>query len=135
MTVVLMARDPGGLASMVAGLIEQNLERDPSRRRLLRPVVFSITVPDAGVSATVRVTRARVEVSDDASPSSQIGIVAGSTSVLELAAAPLRFGLPDPLRAPGRRVLRDVLRRRIRIRGMLRHPRLLGRVASLLSVA
>lgn len=135
MNVELIEGDPGGLASMIAGLIEQNLERDPSRRRLLRPVVFSISVPDADVSVTVRVAPDRVQVADGAGPACQIAIVADSASLLELAATPLRFGLPDPFLAPGRGIVRDVIRRRIRIRGMLRHPMLLGRVAALLSVA
>ena len=39
MTVVYGSDEPSGLASMVGGLIDQNLERDPSRLRLLAAVV------------------------------------------------------------------------------------------------
>ena len=134
MTVELTDREPSGLASMIAGLIEQNLERDPSRRRLLRPVLVSITAPDAEVAVTVRLAPGRVEVSDGADPTSELAIVADSSSLLELTAAPLRFGLPDVFKADGRAVARDVLARRIRIRGLFAHPRLLARVSSLLSV-
>jgi hypothetical protein len=133
-TVVLLDREPSGLASMIAGLIEQNLEREPSRRKLLHPVVVSISAPDAEVSVTIRLSPDRVEVSDGADPTSELAIVADSTSLLELTAAPLRFGLPDVFRPAGRAVAGDVLARRIRIRGMFAHPRVLARVSSLLSV-
>jgi hypothetical protein len=134
-SVVLVDREPSGLATMLAGLIEQNLERDPSRRRLLHPVLVTITAPDAGVSVTLRIEPERVEVADGADPTAELAIRADSSCLLALTAAPLRFGLPDPLRPAGRAVLRDVLARRVRIRGMLVHPRVLARVSSLLSVA
>ena len=134
MSVVLVDREPSGLATMLAGLIEQNLERDPSRRRLLHPVLVSITAPDAGVSVTLRIGPERVEVADGADPTAELAIRADSSHLLALTAAPLRFGLPDPLRPSGREVLRDVAARRVRIRGMLMHPRVLARVSSLLSV-
>ena len=135
MSVVLVDREPSGLATMLAGLIEQNLERDPARRELLHPVLVSIAAPDAGVSVTVRIAPERVEIADGADPTAELAITADSTALLALTSAPLRFGLPDPLRAGGRAVLRDVLARRVRIRGMLTHPRVLARVSSLLSVA
>jgi len=133
-SVVLVDGEPNGLATMLAGLIEQNLARDPSRRRLLHPVLVSITAPDAGVSVTLRIEREHVEVADGADPTAELGIVADSSRLLALTAAPLRFGLPDPLRPAGRAVLRDVLAKRVRIRGMLAHPRVLARISSLLSV-
>jgi hypothetical protein len=45
-----------GLAGIVEELVRQNLERDPSRRRLLRPTIVVLEASDAGVVATVRVT-------------------------------------------------------------------------------
>jgi len=126
---------PSGLASMVGGLIEQNLEREPARRRLLRPTVASITVPDAGVSITLRLGPGDIEIRDGADATAHVAIVADSERLLALTSAPLRFGLPDALDRRGRAVLRDVVSKRVRIRGMLRHPRRLARLSSLLSVA
>lgn len=120
---------------MVGGLIDQNLERDPTRRRLLRPSMATITVPDAGVAITVLTSSGGVEVRDGADPSPHVAITADSDRLLGLTSAPLRFGLPDPFDPRGRAVLRDVLSRRIRIRGILRHPRRLARLSALLSVA
>ncbi len=135
MTVVYVDDEPSGLATMVGGLIEQNIERDPARRRFLRPAVTSITVPDVGIAITVRTGTGDVEVRDGADPAAQIAITADSAELLELTSAPLRFGLPDLFDPAGRTVLRNVLSRRVRIRGLLRHPRRLARLSSLLSVA
>jgi hypothetical protein len=133
-TVVYADDEPSGLATMVGGLIEQNIERDPSRRRLLRPSVTSITVPDVGIAITVRTGAGDIEVRDGADATAQIAITADSTELLELTSAPLRFGLPDLFDPRGRAVLRNVLSRRVRISGLLRHPRRLARLSALLSV-
>lgn len=135
MRVVYGTEEPSGLAAMVGGLIDQNLERDPARMRLLRLSSATIAVPDAGVAITVRSSPGGVEVRDGADPAAQIAITADSDRLLGLTSAPLRFGLPDPFDPRGRAVLRDVLSGRVRIRGMLTHPRMLARLASLLSVA
>ena len=135
MSVVLVDREPSGLATMLADLIERNLQRDPDRRELLHPVLVSIAAPDAEVSVTLRIRPERVEIADGADPTADLAIVADSSALLGLTVAPLRFGLPDPFRPAGRAVLRDVLARRVRIRGMLVHPRVLARVSSLLSVS
>lgn len=134
MTVVYGTDEPSGLASMVGVLIEQNLERDPSRRRLLRPSSATITVPDAGVAITIRTGPGEVEVRDGADPDAQLRITADPERLLALTSAPLRFGLPDAFDARGRAVLGDVLSGRVRIHGLLTHPRRLARLSSLLSV-
>lgn len=133
MTVAYSNGEPSGLASMLGTLIEQNLSRDPPRRRLLRPAVYAMSALDAGVDVTVRVEPGRVTVTEGADPSAHVAVATDAERLLALAAAPLRFGLPDPLSAEGWRVLRDLLVRRLRVRGLLRHPRRLARLALLLS--
>ena len=133
MTVDYADADPSGLASMIGGLIEQNLERDPSRSRLLRPAVASIAAPDAGVAVTLRLEPERVLVADGAGEA-HLRIAASSAKLLELTAAPLRLGFPDALSRQGRAVLRDVLFGRVKIGGMLTHPVRLARLTMLLSV-
>jgi hypothetical protein len=127
--------EPSGLASMVGGLIEQNLARDPARRRLLRPSVAQIEASDAEVTITIRTEPGHVAIEDRGSADAHVTITADASRLLALTSAPLRFGLPDALDQRGRAVLGDVLARRIRIRGLLIHPRRVARLASLLSVA
>ncbi len=125
---------PSGLASLVGGLIQSNLARDPARRVLLRPARIGIAAPDAGVAVTLEIAADRVRVRDGVGPGAvAVLVTADSRSLLDLASAPLRLGLPDPLRPQGRRVLRAVLAGRVRVSGLLRHPLALSRLARLLS--
>lgn len=132
--VVLGRAGPSGLAAILGGLIEQNLAREPARARLLRRAVVAIAAIDAEVGITLRIQPDRVEIVDGLDDKAQIAITATSGDLLALTDVPLRFGLPDALRAQGRAVLRGVLSRRVLIRGMLAHPRRLARLTQLLSV-
>ncbi|MGZ5291005.1 MAG: hypothetical protein ACXWXQ_06460 [Actinomycetota bacterium] len=132
--VVVLDREPNGLAEMLGGLIRANLDRRPGRAALLRPAVIELEAADACVRASVRTAPGRVEIRNGAAnPGAHLSILADGPDLLALASAPLRFGLPDPLRGEGREVLRSVLGRRVRISGLLRHPVVLSRFARLLS--
>lgn len=133
--IAVVGREPSGLASMVADLIEQNLARDPTRRGLLRRSVAVLEAPDADVTVFLRIERDGVRVGDGDVPDAHLRIRSDSGRLLDLTTAPLRRGLPDPFRPEGRAILGGLLRRRIRIRGLLRHPRRLVRLTKLLSVA
>jgi hypothetical protein len=133
-TVTYADTSPSGIAVMLGTLIKQNLARDPSRRRLLRPSVVSISASDADVAVTLLIDRRGVRVREGDDPRAHLRLAADSAMLLALTAAPLRFGLPDPFRPEGRAVLGDLLRKRIRVRGMLLHPIRLARLSALLSV-
>jgi len=135
MTVTVVGPEPSGLASMVAELIEQNLARDPARRALLRPSVVVLDAPDADVTVFVRIGRDDVRVGDGDVPDAHIRVRSESGRLLELTTAPLRFGLPDPMKPQGRAVVWDLVRGRLHIRGLVAHPLRLARLTKLLSVA
>ena len=135
MTVTVVGGEPSGLASMVADLIEQNLARDPTRTALLRPSVAVLDAPDADVTVFLRIERGDVRVGDGDVPDAHVRIRSDSGRLLDLTTVPLRAGLPDPLRPEGRAIVGDLLRRHIRIRGLLRHPLRLVSLTKLLSVA
>ncbi len=133
--VELADAEPNGLASMLASLLEGNLARDPERARIVRRSVVELHALDAGVRVTVRMRPGRVAVANGpARPSADLVVHASSQGLLDLAAAPLRLGFPDPFSPRGRAVLREIAVRRVRVSGMLRHPVLLSRFARLLSV-
>ena len=134
MTVTYAEASPSGIAVMLGTLIEQNLDRDPSRRRLLRPSVVSISAPDAGVAVSLLIDGGGVRIVDGVDPRAHLRVAADSEKLLALTAAPLRFGLPDLFRPQGRAVLGDLLKRRIRVAGLVRHPVRLARLNALLSV-
>jgi hypothetical protein len=132
-TVEIFGPDRGGMVEMVGSLIRQNLERDPSRRRLLRPAVASIRATDADVTVAILVGEGTVRVSEGPLGRAHVRIEGTSIRLLELIGVPLRFGLPDLLTAEGRAATRDVLSGRIRIAGMLAHPVRLARLTMLVS--
>ena len=132
--VVQADPEPSGLAEMLGGLIAQNLERDPAREQLLRAALVGIEAPDAGVAVTLRLDPGRVLIDAGIDAGVQLRVVADSQRLLRLTASPLRLGLPDVFTPEGREVLGDVLARRVRIRGMISHPRRLARLTMLLSV-
>lgn len=132
--VRLEGAHPSGLAELVAGLLQQHLAREPGRASYLRPSVVVLSVPDAEVAVTVRLEPGGVRVADGAEPDAHLRIVAPSDRLVALAAAPLRAGVPDPLTRDGRAALADVLTGRVRVHGLLRHPRRLARFTSVLSV-
>ena len=131
--VVFLDAEPNGLASMVGGLIEQNLARDPGRARLLTGGSAVLVAPDADVEVSLRLGPGEVQVRNGADPGADLVVTADSGRLLGLAGAPLRFGLPDGVSTEGRAVLRDLAARRVRIRGMASHPGLLRRLTMLLS--
>jgi hypothetical protein len=125
---------PSGLAAILGGLIEQNLSREPARERLLRPSVISITAIDAEVGITLRIGRGRVEIVDGLDDHAPLSIAATSADLLAMTDVPLRFGFPDVFHAEGRKVLRDIISRRVLIHGLASHPRRLACLTMLLSV-
>jgi hypothetical protein len=126
---------PNGLASMLGVLIEQNLARDPGRRRLLRANVVTLRATDADVAVTLRVRPGGVEVANGAAGNAHLEVATDAHRLLDLAAVPLVMGLPDPLTARGREITGALVRRRLRVRGMVRHPVRLSRLNRLLSAA
>ena len=132
--VTLEGDDPSGLAELLAGLLSQQLAREPARAALLRPSVVVLSMPDAGVAVTVHLSPNHVRVVDGVAPGAHLRVVASADRVLALAASPLRAGLPDPLHREGRAALADVLRGRVRVHGMVRHLRRLARFTAQLSV-
>jgi hypothetical protein len=136
MNVVYADQEPNGLAAMVGGLIEANLRQHPDRRSLLRPAVVVLAASDAGVSVRIALSPNRVAVSNGPSRPGrpQVRVRADAESLLLLSSAPLRFGMPDPFSRDGRRVLSKVVRREIRISGLIAHPLMVARFSRLLSV-
>jgi hypothetical protein len=132
--VDLEGADPSGLAELLSGLIRQQLAREPSRAANLRPSVVVLEVPDAAVVVTVRIGSSHVRVLDGSAPDAHLRVVADADRLLALTAAPLRAGMPDPFRPAGRAAITDLLARRVRVHGLLRHPRRLARFTSLVSI-
>jgi len=135
-TVTYTDADPNGLSSMIGGLIEANLRANPDRAELLAPSTVELTAKDVEVSACIHISPVGVTVANQPGWSRvDLGVRAASSDLIALSAMPLLFGLPDPLRREGRAIIGKVLRGRIRVSGLVRHPVKLTRLTRLLSVS
>jgi hypothetical protein len=127
--------EPNGLAAMLGGLIEANLTAHPERRPLLQKrAIFAIVAPDVHVAVSIRLYRGTVTVRNGVVGRPDVTIRANSDDLVGLSAVPLRFGLPDVKTKEGRAVNRKLLKRELKVKGMLRHPVKLARLNRLLSV-
>lgn len=126
--------EPNGLAAMLGGLIEANLEAHPERAALLEPAVIGITAPDAEVSVTITMAPGRVALANGIQGRPNLFVQADSDVLIELSSVPLRFGLPDNMTRGGREVTGKLFKGTIKVRGMYRHVGKLARLNKLLSV-
>jgi hypothetical protein len=133
-TVSYADEEPNGLATMLGGLIEANLQAHPERERLLKPSVVVLTAPDAEVSVTLRTSPGRVDVSNGVKGRPDLMVRADSDTLIELSSVPLRFGLPDNMTKEGRAVTGKLVKGKIKVKGMARAPAKLARLNKLLSV-
>ena len=102
MILTVVSPEPSGLASLVADLIEQNLERAPERRALLRPSVVVLDAVDAEVTIFLRIEPGEVRVATSPTRTRGSG---DAERLLDLTTVPLRLGFPDVLRPEGRAVV------------------------------
>ena len=127
--------EPAGLTAMLGGILEGNLRDHPERERLLAPpMVASISVPDVDTEVAIRFAPDRIQVRTGPVSRSDVVVQADSELLMSLSTVPLRFGLPDLGTREGRHVVAQLLRRKLRIKGALRHPAKLARLNKLLSV-
>jgi hypothetical protein len=128
--------EPNGLAEMLGGLIQANLEQHPERATLLKQAVIAITAPDAEVSVTIMLQPSKVIVRNGRPPiRPQLDVTTDSITLIELSSVPLRFGLPDSMTKEGREVTKKLLSGSLKVRGLLTHAGTLARFNKLLSVA
>jgi hypothetical protein len=130
--------EDNGLASMVAGLIEQNLADRPDKRadfaRLNGRV--AIVAEDAGVALTLEFARGSLTVHDGIVGVPDVSVRASSDDVVNLSLVELlpRIGLPDPRGPYARQVFQGSRDGRIRVYGALGHLPLMLRLTRVMSV-
>jgi hypothetical protein len=127
--------EPNGLAAMLGGLIEGNLEAHPDREALLaKPATYSITAPDVDVSVSIRLAPGAVTVRNGVVGTPQISIRTNSDNLMGMSSVPLKFGLPDSMTKEGREVNKKLFKGELKVKGMWTHLGALARLNKLLSV-
>jgi hypothetical protein len=134
-TVDSSARE-NGLANMVADLIRANVVSSPYKARVFSRLQGSVglSATDAEVSLTLVFSRGSCVIRDGIAPGIGASVTTDSESIIEMSNVNLVGGLPFLFDAAGRGIARKVLGGSIRIRGLVRHPVTLMRLAIVLSV-
>ena len=137
-TVDFADAEPSAIAVMLGGLIEANVDRRAERRRdfdaLAARVGIWVTDIDEGV--TLDFQRGRLVVHNGLQPRRDITIRAEADTVMSLSNLRIGpFGLPVYYDEVGRGVAMKLLRRRLRIDGLLGNLATVNSVTRIFSVA
>jgi hypothetical protein len=109
---------------MLQGLLAESIEQSPSKRRDFDAMrsVFGIVAPDAGVTVTLEFDRGRCTISDGLRMEPALVITADSGKIPEMSLLSVRYGLPWLLDDAGKRLVRALFEREVRIDGLYRFP-------------
>ena len=113
-----------GLAMMLQGLLAENLAASDKKRRDFESMssTFGIVAPDAEVTVTLAFSDGRCTIYDGLRHEPDLVITADSGKIPEMSLLSIRYGLPWLLDDNGKNFVRALLRREIRIDGLLRIP-------------
>jgi hypothetical protein len=133
---VVIAPGAEALGEMLGELVRSNIAADPAREQLLLGVAgrVNIRADDAEMEVGLLFTGAELRVGPVLNDP-DLSIVCDSATLMDLANVKLRFGRPDPTTPLGRELIGKIARKKLVVKGMLVHPRLLTRLQKLLSVA
>ena len=121
---------------IVRDLIAGNIGQSENKQAVFKKMngAIAITLRDIEAAVTLVFRRGELTIEDGIIPKPAIVIKTAADLITDLNLLHIRWGIPYYFDAAGRRVLAHLLRRRLTIKGMLRHPVLLTRMAIIMSV-
>ena len=127
-----------GLALMLAPLIEQNVEQHPAKAKNLAKLRGDVSIiakdEDSSVEVTLSFRGDEVVVLDGVVPKPKLKVTASYEDVILLSSLPMALGLPNLFSQPGREFAGKLLRRNVRIAGLVCHAPTLVRLSRVMSV-
>jgi len=113
-----------GLAMMLQGLLAENLAASDGKRRAFESMssTFGIVAPDAEVTVTLAFDGGRCTIYDGLRHEPDLVITADSGKIPEMSLLSIRYGLPWLLDDNGKNFVRALVKREIRIDGLIRIP-------------
>ena len=113
-----------GLALMLQGLLAESIAASDDKRRAFESMssTFGIVAPDAEVTVTLAFDGGRCTIYDGLRHEPALVITADSGKIPELSLLTIRYGLPWLLDENGQAFVRSLLKREIRIDGLVRIP-------------
>ena len=122
-TLDAMAAD-NGLALMLQGLLAESIAADEGKRRAFESMssTLAIVAPDADVTVTLVFEGGRCTIYDGMRHEPALVITADSGKIPEMSLLKIRYGLPWLLDENGKSFVLSLLKREIRIDGLVRIP-------------
>lgn len=136
-TVTYADAAPSAFASLLGGLIEANVEKSAAKRKDLDSLDarVGVFVTDIGEGVTLELDRGTVTVHNGLSSGRDLTIRADAGTVMNLSNLRIgMFGMPVYFDSVGRGVVRELVRRRLRIEGLLGNVATLNTLTRILSV-
>ena len=136
---IAIALAPGaeelGLAAMLQGMIEQNIEAQPAKGADFRKLNLNIglKVPDADIEMVMEFRRGSLTIHAGLLPQPDLLITADSEIVMSLSNQKIKWGLPYYFDDTGREIFRAMTGGRLQVKG-LRHFPSLVRFSRVMSV-
>ena len=128
--------DEGGLPVMIADIIKGNLDAKPQRQNDFNALNGNIYMQaeDADVDMTMVFEKGKLTVHSGKVGNPKISISTDSETLLDLANIDVKFGLPYYFDKVGLGVIKKILTRKLKIKGLLIHSIMLTRFTKLMSV-
>jgi hypothetical protein len=130
--------DASAFAQMLGGLIMANVTARPERRRDFDDLMarVGVAITDIDEAVTLEFQRGHLVVHNGLQPGRDLTIRADAETVMQLSSVRIGFaGMPNYLGGAGRQVVARILRRQLRIDGILGNLTTLNQVTRLFSVA
>ncbi len=128
--------EENGMAVMLAEMIKTNIGNKPARQKdfdKLNATVW-ITAEDADVRMTMVFNRGSLTVHDGHVGRPTLSIATDSATLLDLANIDIRYGMPWYFDETGMNVVRKLLKRELKIKGMLTHTMALTHLTKIMSI-
>ncbi len=123
-------------SSILASLLEENLEQKPHKMRTFNSLIGVIAIEVTDIEATVYLTFSggKVVIDKSVEVKPQIVVKAESEKIMGLNFISIKLGLPYYFDQAGRTVIKQLLSGQIKIKGMLLHPIIITKLTKVLSV-
>jgi hypothetical protein len=128
--------EENGMAAMLGDMIKTNIQNKPAKLKdfnKLKGTVW-ISAVDAEVYMTMVYNKGSLLIHDGKVGKPIIQIATDSGTLLELANLNIKFGLPYYFDETGLMVIKKLMRRELKIKGLLTHTMALTRMTKIMSV-
>ena len=128
--------EEAGMASMLAEMIKTNLKNKPERVKDFNKLkgTIRITAEDADVDMTMVFDRGSLTVHAGKVGKPILAISTDSSTLMDLANINIKFGMPYYFDETGRMVIKKLLKKELKIKGMFTHTMALTYMTKIMSV-